>query len=914
MPLNLRAYQVHVFREICEPPDDILVQLPTGSGKTLLLSAAVASLLQKGAVSHAVIACPQLHIAEGFLGWATGAVSCGAETVLLGPGTIRPLEEGAKTAQIIDYLQSAARGYAIAVSHLSVSNIPGESLPQSLAGYLLVIDEAHHAALETRLGRFLATWRARGGRVVSATATDFRADGRSVRLDGMRLVRRSLAEHLRDRDPPGPYAPERVESEIVGIEMPGAVTAGEVEGKELPHEEQQRRMVARMVERWEELGRPKTMVKVPVLDGGSSSLVGLLVQGYQAAGARVYDAAGVGDERQGQFIRFLAEQRGLAEYADAHDVVVGVQRVIEGTDWPWCSDVFVVGIPRSLVQTIQLLGRATRHKHWASYDGRFRDRARITFFVPTREGAAMSGLDLGHSRKVLALLAFMADTETGLQWVLFDQIRAGLLQSLADRRRQTGAVDGTGESADAAAADDVINRLVEGIDPRYEGIARTVLAVIREEAGGRELSYGEALDRLRAHDLIRAIPEEERAELLPQLLVRAMEAADPTGRVRRRVRRAVADRVAAEGDALGREDLAAVWEEVVAEFREVTMPTPPDQARFDRFLHQLTGGTIAAFADRLAERYKSVIGAPIAIEELHEEIWEFYEREGRWPSCYSGEVERFGGTYQYLDNYLRQGWRGLPGNSSLYQECKKVAAARGVPIEDRSCDDTPITPEMVREAIRAFFRQHNRFPKRHDGECPLGPNWLTLNSYLLKGGYRSLPGGSSLAQEVAVVRRELGLEPPALTRDRIQEAIEEYRKTTSAYPTNKTKGPAPGLGLAWGSLDNWLKRGGLGDKTTLAELVREVRTRRGDLPPGHKTPLSLGEVHEAIREYARTYGARPTRTTGLPCGVGITWATLENALKKGMRGLPGGSSLAKECDLALPPVEGTIAPTPTAAG
>ncbi|MFO0848331.1 MAG: DEAD/DEAH box helicase family protein, partial [Gemmataceae bacterium] len=685
MPLTLRAYQVRVFRVICDTTEDVLVQLPTGSGKTLLLSAAVASLLQKGAVTHTVIACPQLHIAEGFLGWAAGPVACGAEVVRLGPESIRPLEESAKTAQIIDYLQPAARGYAIAVSHQSVSNVPAEALPPSLTGYLLVIDEAHHAAIETRLGRFLANWRARGGRVVSATATDFRADGQSVRLDGMRLVRRALAEHMRDRDPPGPYAPERVESEIVGVEMPGPVTADEVEGKELPHEEQQHRMVIRMVERWEELGRPKTMVKVPILDGGSSSLVGLLVQSYQAAGARVYDAAGVGAERQQQFIHFLAEQRQLAEYADAHDVVIGVQRVIEGTDWPWCSDVFVVGIPRSLVQTIQLLGRATRHKHWGSYDSRFRDRARITFFVPTQEGSAMSSLDLGHSRKVLALLAFMADTETGLQWVLFDQIRAGLLQGLSDRRRRAGETEGTGgAAADEAGAADIISRLVEGIDPRYEGIARTVLAAIREEAGGRDQSAGEVLDRLRAHDLIRAIPEEERVELLPQLVLRAMEAADPTGRVRRRVRQAVADRVAAGRVPVGREDLAAVWEEVVAEFREETMPTLPDQDRFDRFLHQLTGGTITAFADRLTERYKAVIGSPIAIEDIHDEVWTFYEREGRWPSTHSGLIDRFGIAYSSLNIYLNQGWRGLPAGSSVYQECCKVAAAKGVPIEDRS--------------------------------------------------------------------------------------------------------------------------------------------------------------------------------------------------------------------------------------
>lgn len=898
MPNELRPYQFRVYHEICNTTDDLLCQLPTGAGKTLILSAAVASLLQRRTITHALIACPQLHIAEGFLDDSSREVQCGTEAITLGPKIIRPLRDNAKLSQIISYLKQPNSGHAVTLTHQSLSHLQAKDLPESLVGCLLVIDEAHHAALETNLGLFQATWRTRGGRIVSATATDFRADGQTVRLEGMRVIRRSLAEHMQDRDPPGPYAPKAVESEIVGVEMPDPPSTQEVEGYAIPHEEHQRRMVAKIIEQWESTGRPKTIVKVPVLEGGSGELVNLLVQAFAARNARVYDATGTGSGRQEEFIGFLDEQRDLTEYADAYDVVVGVQRVIEGTDWPWCSDVFVVGVPRSLVQTIQLLGRATRLKHWKSYDPRFRDRAKITFFVSTREGSAVDGLDMRHSNKVLALLAFMADTETGLQWVLFDQIRFGLTKGLAARRQRAGGT--ADQSSDEAVVERVMDRLADGIDQEYEGIARLVLLSVRQETAGRTLQYGEALQLLQQHELIRGIADEDaRAELLPRMVLMAMESADPSGRVRRRVRERVEELVASGDGDLGQSNLAQVWQEVVAEFRDETMPVSADEERFAGFLHTLTGGTIAKFAERLNERYKTTFGAPISLEDVHAELWDFYQREGDWPSAFSGEIERFGISYKHLNQYLLVGTRGLPGRSSVYRECEKVAAAKGVSIRAFSRDDSPLTVEMVRDAIRQFNEEHKRFPvKAEVGMSPLGFTWQTLNFYL-RTGYRGLPGGSTLTKEVEEVRKELGLAFPKPTRPLVLAAIREYREKTGKFPVRTTKGVVPGLGIVWGSLNGQLLRGVLGEELTLGQLVEEVRASDGFIPGARKDSLSVDAVREAIREFFRTHGVRPNRTTKLPNSLGMAWSTLQNALKRGDRGLPGGSSLAAEVDAAL---------------
>lgn len=42
--------------------------------------------------------------------------------------------------------------------------------------------------------------------------------------------------------------------------------------------------------------------------------------------------------------------------------MMGIQRVLEGTDWPVCSAVHCVGMPGSLNTVVQFLGRAMRLK------------------------------------------------------------------------------------------------------------------------------------------------------------------------------------------------------------------------------------------------------------------------------------------------------------------------------------------------------------------------------------------------------------------------------------------------------------------------------------------------------------------------------------------------------------------------
>src|SRR5215475_10030925 len=63
---QLRPYQVRLVTDVCRASEDVLVEQPTGSGKTVQIVTLVAMQLARR-FSHAVIAAPQEQIEQGFV-------------------------------------------------------------------------------------------------------------------------------------------------------------------------------------------------------------------------------------------------------------------------------------------------------------------------------------------------------------------------------------------------------------------------------------------------------------------------------------------------------------------------------------------------------------------------------------------------------------------------------------------------------------------------------------------------------------------------------------------------------------------------------------------------------------------------------------------------------------------------------
>jgi hypothetical protein len=95
----------------------------------------------------------------------------------------------------------------------------------TLSGKALSIDEAHHASADG-LSQIVSVWHERGGWLFRFTPMPYRGDGRPVALKDIRLLRRSLAEHMAEGCVPG-----RLDSEVVARGNPSdSITAGQFTG------------------------------------------------------------------------------------------------------------------------------------------------------------------------------------------------------------------------------------------------------------------------------------------------------------------------------------------------------------------------------------------------------------------------------------------------------------------------------------------------------------------------------------------------------------------------------------------------------------------------------------------------------------------------------------------------------------
>jgi hypothetical protein len=128
---------------------------------------------------------------------------------------------------------------------------------------------------------------------------------------------------------------------------------------------------------------------------------------------------------------------------------------------------------------------------------------------------------------------------------------------------------------------------------------------------------------------------------------------------------------------------------------------------------------------------------------------------------------------------------------------------------------------------------------------------------------------------------------PALTTDLILSWADSWKARTGRWP-RILSGPIPeSPGDTWRAVDGALRAGcrGLSPGGSLPRLLRErrgVRALTGD----------------AIRAWAERHRVRtgrwPTASSGpVADAPGETWAGIDQALVRGLRGLPGGQSLSR---------------------
>ena len=305
----------------------------------------------------------------------------------------------------------------------------------------------------------------------------------------------------------------------------------------------------------------------------------------------------------------------------------------------------------------------------------------------------------------------------------------------------------------------------------------------------------------------------------------------------------------------------------------------------------LPGGS--SLAQLLAEKrgLRNIGGLPpLTSEQILEWADAHHQKTGEWPKQKSGDVlDAPGEKWWNINAALSQGQRGLPGGSSMAQ---LLAEKRGV----RNRGALPaLTIEQILQWADAHRQETGEWPKLNSGAVLGAPSekWGSVDN-ALRLGLRSLPGGSSLPQlltEKRGVRNHSAL--PDLTIKQILKWADAHHQKTGEWPNQKSGAVLHAPDEKWGAISDSLSRGqrSLPGGSSLAKLLAEKRGVRNHLA---LSDLTVGQILKWVDAHRQKTGEWPKETSGdVLDAPGEKWRNIENGLRIGLRGLPGGSSLAK---------------------
>ena len=208
---------------------------------------------------------------------------------------------------------------------------------------------------------------------------------------------------------------------------------------------------------------------------------------------------------------------------------------------------------------------------------------------------------------------------------------------------------------------------------------------------------------------------------------------------------------------------------------------------------------------------------------------------------------------------------------------------------------TRLTTTRIVRWARAHFKRHGAWPLIESGPIPESArdDWRCIDN-ALRIGSRGLRPGRSLPQLLAErcgVRNLPGT--PRLSVDQILAWADAHYATYGKWPTRASGVIGANPNETWHRLDNALRNGcrGLPGSMSLATLLQEHRGARHKL----RLPrLTTKQIVQWAESHVDATGRCPTPDSGpIAAAPGETWRAVQQALVEGLRGLRGGTSLAK---------------------
>jgi hypothetical protein len=191
-----------------------------------------------------------------------------------------------------------------------------------------------------------------------------------------------------------------------------------------------------------------------------------------------------------------------------------------------------------------------------------------------------------------------------------------------------------------------------------------------------------------------------------------------------------------------------------------------------------------------------------------------------------------------------------------------------------------------------YKRRIGRWPNLISGRIkPTDETWLGINS-ALRRGYRGLPVNSSLANILYLHRGVRNLQNlPVLDRQQILRWAEAHFRRTGVWPS-QTDGAIHGApGETWHSINYALTKGTRGHRggSSLALFLAAFgwKHKSKSLPP-----LRVSRILAWADAFFDRHHYWPSRDSGPVAESPLdSWSMIDTALRRGLRDLPGGSSL-----------------------